>query len=32
LMSRQICEKAGFSEVRRVEMENPFNNLYQVKA
>jgi SAM-dependent methyltransferase len=29
---RELCEKAGFSEVRRIEMENPFNNLYEVKA
>jgi SAM-dependent methyltransferase len=29
---RELCEKAGFSEVRRVEMDNPFNNLYEVKA
>jgi SAM-dependent methyltransferase len=29
---RELCEKAGFSGVRRVEMENPFNNLYEVKA
>jgi SAM-dependent methyltransferase len=29
---RELCEEAGFSEVRRVEMENPFNNLYEVSA
>jgi SAM-dependent methyltransferase len=29
---RELCEKAGFGEVRRVEMENPFNNLYEVSA
>jgi 2-polyprenyl-3-methyl-5-hydroxy-6-metoxy-1,4-benzoquinol methylase len=29
---RELCQKAGFSEVRRVEMENPFNNLYEVKV
>ena len=25
-----LCAEAGFSKVRRVEMENPFNNLYEV--
>jgi SAM-dependent methyltransferase len=29
---KELCDKAGFSEVRRVEMENPFNNLYEVSA
>jgi SAM-dependent methyltransferase len=29
---RELCEKAGFGEVRRVEMDNPFNNLYEVSA
>ena len=28
---RELCEKAGFSSVRRVELENPFNNLYEAK-
>jgi ubiquinone/menaquinone biosynthesis C-methylase UbiE len=28
---RELCEKAGFSEVRRVPPEDPFNNLYEVK-
>jgi 2-polyprenyl-3-methyl-5-hydroxy-6-metoxy-1,4-benzoquinol methylase len=29
---RELCEKAGFSEVRRVPLEDPFNNLYEIKA
>jgi SAM-dependent methyltransferase len=29
---RELCEKAGFSSVRRVPLENPFNNLYEAKA
>ena len=29
---RELCEKAGFSKVRRVPLEDPFNNLYEVKA
>jgi SAM-dependent methyltransferase len=29
---RELCDKAGFNEVRRVEIENPFNNLYEVKV
>jgi len=28
---RELCEKAGFSSVRRVQLENPFNNLYEAK-
>jgi SAM-dependent methyltransferase len=28
----ELCDKAGFSEVRRVPMENPFNSLYEVSA
>jgi len=28
---RELCEKAGFSSVRRVPLDNPFNNLYEVK-
>jgi 2-polyprenyl-3-methyl-5-hydroxy-6-metoxy-1,4-benzoquinol methylase len=28
---RELCEKAGFSSVRRVPLENPFNNLYEAK-
>jgi SAM-dependent methyltransferase len=27
---RELCEEAGFSNVRRVPMENPFNILYEV--
>ena len=27
----ELCEKAGFSSVRRVPLENPFNNLYEAK-
>jgi SAM-dependent methyltransferase len=30
--ARELCEQAGFSELRRVPMENPFNNLYEVRA
>ena len=29
---QELCDEAGFSGVRRVEMENPFNNLYEVSA
>jgi SAM-dependent methyltransferase len=29
---RELCQEAGFREVRRVEMENPFNNLYEIRA
>jgi SAM-dependent methyltransferase len=28
---RELCQKAGFSSVRRVPLENPFNNLYEAK-
>ena len=28
---RELCEKAGFSSVRRVPLENPFNILYEAK-
>jgi SAM-dependent methyltransferase len=28
---REMCADAGFSSVRRVPLENPFNNLYEVK-
>ncbi len=28
---RELCAEAGFSNVRRVPLENPFNNLYEVK-
>jgi hypothetical protein len=28
---RELCHKAGFSSVRRVPLENPFNNLYEAK-
>jgi SAM-dependent methyltransferase len=28
---RELCTAAGFSEVRRVPMENPFNNLYEIR-
>ena len=29
--ARELCEKAGFSSIRRVPLENPFNNLYEAK-
>ena len=28
---RELCDKAGFSSVRRVPLENPFNNLYEAR-
>ena len=28
---RELCDEAGFSSVRRVPLENPFNNLYEAK-
>jgi 2-polyprenyl-3-methyl-5-hydroxy-6-metoxy-1,4-benzoquinol methylase len=28
---RELCAEAGFSSVRRVPLENPFNNLYEVR-
>jgi SAM-dependent methyltransferase len=30
--ARELCTEAGFSDLRRVPMENPFNNLYEVRA
>jgi SAM-dependent methyltransferase len=30
--ARRMCTAAGFAEVRRVEIDNPFNNLYEVTA
>jgi hypothetical protein len=29
---REMCERAGFSEARRLPLENPFNNVYEVRA
>jgi SAM-dependent methyltransferase len=29
--AEQMCTAAGFSSIRRVDMENPFNNLYEAK-
>jgi SAM-dependent methyltransferase len=29
--AREFCAEAGFSEIRRVPLENPFNNLYEVR-
>ena len=29
---RELCAEAGFSSVRRVPLENPFNSLYEVRA
>lgn len=28
---RELCAAAGFSDIRRVEMENPFNSLYEIR-
>ena len=28
---RELCAEAGFSSVRRVSLENPFNNLYEIR-
>ena len=28
---RELCAEAGFSNVRRVPLENPFNNLYEIR-
>jgi 2-polyprenyl-3-methyl-5-hydroxy-6-metoxy-1,4-benzoquinol methylase len=28
----ELCEEAGFGEVRRLPLENPFNNVYEVRA
>ena len=30
--ARELCVRAGFSELRRVPMDNPFNSLYEVSA
>ena len=30
--ARELCMEAGFSNLRRVPIENPFNNLYEVSA
>jgi SAM-dependent methyltransferase len=30
--ARRLCEEAGFGTVRRVEMDNPFNILYEITA
>jgi|GraSoiStandDraft_9_1057307.scaffolds.fasta_scaffold645103_2 hypothetical protein len=27
---KELCKEVGFSSVRRVPLENPFNNLYEV--
>lgn len=29
--ARELCQQAGFSHVRRLPLENPFNSLYEVK-
>jgi 2-polyprenyl-3-methyl-5-hydroxy-6-metoxy-1,4-benzoquinol methylase len=29
---RELCENAGFSSVRRLPIENPFNNLYEARV
>lgn len=29
---KELCSEVGFSTVRRVALENPFNNLYEVRA
>jgi len=31
-VARRMCSEAGFSSVRRIPMENPFNILYEVRA
>jgi hypothetical protein len=28
---KELCAEAGFGSVRRVPLENPFNNLYEVR-
>jgi len=28
---RELCAEAGFGSVRRVPLENPFNNLYEIR-
>ena len=30
--ARDLCMEAGFAELRRVPMDNPFNNLYEVRT
>ena len=29
---KELCGEAGFGEVRRLDLENPFNNVYEIKA
>jgi hypothetical protein len=29
---RELCDDAGFSDVRRLPLEDPFNNVYEVRA
>jgi SAM-dependent methyltransferase len=29
---RELCENAGFSSMRRIELENPFNNVYEARV
>ena len=29
---RELCAAAGFGAVRRVEIEDPFNSLYEIRA
>ena len=29
--ARELCTEAGFSHVRRVPLDNPFNNLYEIR-
>jgi hypothetical protein len=31
-VQREMCERAGFREVRRVPLENPITNVYEVRA
>jgi hypothetical protein len=28
---RELCAEVGFSTVRRVPLDNPFNNLYEIR-
>ncbi|HEX8627856.1 MAG TPA: methyltransferase domain-containing protein [Catenuloplanes sp.] len=30
--ARRLCARAGFGTIRRVELDNPFNNLYEITA
>ena len=30
--AREMCQEAGFSAVRRIPLENPFNILYEIRA